>query len=627
MKRFTVQNPWDEIRQYQRRVIIITVLMILLVGALIVRLVYLQISQHHYYLTLSRQNLLSVSPIDPSRGLIYDRHGILLAGNIPVFSLEVIPDKIKNLKQTLRNLSKIIHLSDSDLQAFHKQLSQHRQFNSVPLKIKLSEKEMAVFALNQYQFPGFFIQAHMVRYYPFGPLMEPVLGYVGRINAEEFAKVDLANYSASNYIGKTGIEKYDETLLHGITGIQQIETSAEGNVIRSQQDRPAVAGQNIYLTIDSKLQAAAREALQDQAGAVVMIDPRNGDVLAFVSQPAFDPNQFVTGISNAAYQILQNNPERPLFNRVLQGEFPPGSTIKLFYALGGLGTGIISTESSFFCPGYFKLPNSTHIYHDWARKFGHGEVDVKRAIIESCDVFFFHLAEKTGIERMGNMLKKFGFGSPTGIDTSVERPGLVPSPEWKKHVHHQPWFPGDTVVMGIGQGYLLVTPIQLATAVMRLVNHGHGYQPHLLLKTESPSGKIAPEAPQKSPLVNIPEEDWDLVLQAMRGVVEDPHGTGYHAGHTAKYTFGGKSGTAQVFGLKGNQTDKANKLPQKLRDHSWFIAFAPADHPTVVLTLFIEHGGEGHATYLARKILDSYFEINPLRAPTRDSANDNHEPF
>lgn len=612
MKRFTLQNTWDEIRQYQKRVVIIAVLIALLLMALIARLVYLQVFQHHYYLTLSRQNLLSVSPIDPSRGLIYDRNGVLLVNNIPVFSLEVVPDKVKNLKQSLKDLSKLIHLSDSDLQAFQKQLSQKRKFNSVPLKIKLSEKEMAVFAVNQYKFPGFFVQAHMVRYYPFGALMEPVLGYVGRINAEEFAKVDPTNYSASNYIGKTGIEKYDETLLHGTVGIQQIETSAEGDVVRSTQNRPAIAGQNLYLSIDSRLQAVIHQEIKGVSGAVVMIDPRNGQVLAFVSTPSFDPNQFVTGISNKDYKALQNNPERPLFNRVLQGEFPSGSTIKPFYAVGSLADGLISPNTSVYCPGYFKLPNSKHIYHDWDRS-GHGEVDAEKAVIESCDVFFYTLAERAGIDRMDKTLENFGFGSPTGIDTDTERSGLVPSPAWKKRVHHQPWYTGDTVVLGIGQGYFLVTPIQLATAVMRLADRGHGYVPHLLLKTESPTGVISPEIPKQSPIINYPKADWNLVLNAMREVVSNPHGTGYRAGHSAKYTYGGKSGTAQVFGLRGNQQDKAYLLPKRLRDNSWFIAFAPADHPTVVLALFLEHSGEGPATFLARKILDDYFKIYPLQ--------------
>jgi penicillin-binding protein 2 len=615
MRHITLHNPREEIRQYQLRVIIIGVIISVFLAALVGRLVYLQIFQHHYYLGLSKQNLLSVSPVEPSRGLIYDRNGILLADNMPVFSLEVVPDKNKNLTQAISDLSKIITISEGDLQAFEKQRAQNRKFNPVPLKITLSEKEIALFAVNQYRFPGFFIQVHRVRYYPFGALTEPVLGYVGRINAEEFSRVDPANYSVSNYIGKTGIEKYDETLLHGTVGIQQVETSADGEIVKSQQGRPAIAGQNIYLTIDTRLQAAVREVIKDEAGAVVMSDPRNGEVLAFVSTPSFDPNQFVTGISNHAYQALRDDPGRPLFNRLLQGEYPPGSTMKPFYALGSLADGVIPVHGSVYCPGYFKLPDSDHRYRCWNRS-GHGEVDTERAIVESCDVFFYTLAEKTGIIRMGNILKNFGLGSPAGIDTYTERAGLVPTPAWKKRVHHQPWYPGDTVVMGIGQGYLLVTPLQLATALMQLVDRGHGFHPHLLLKTETPQGNVSIQSPVPAVPYQAPPEAWDIVLRALHEVVSSPQGTGYKAGHTAKYTFGGKSGTAQVFGLKGNQKDKANLLPKNLRDDSWFMAFAPADHPTVVLALFIEHGGEGKATYLARQILDNYFKLYPLPKET-----------
>jgi len=609
MKHFTLHNPRDEIRLYRRRIVVIGVLMVILLFALIVRLGYLQIIQHKYYLTLSKQNLLSVAPIDPSRGLVYDRSGTLLAGNTPVFSLEVIPDTVKHLNVQLAALSQIIELSSADLDEFNKQMGQNRKFNPVPLKVKLTDQEMSAFAVNQYRFPGFFIQAHLIRDYPFGALMEPILGYVGRINTKELATVDPTNYSASNYIGKEGVEKFDETLLHGTVGIQQVETSAAGQVVRSRESREAVAGQNLYLTIDSKLEADAEKALKGYAGAVVAIDPRNGEVLALVSTPSFDPNLFVTGISSKDYKLLRTNPGRPLYNRALQGEFAPGSTVKPFYAIGALASGLLTPSTHIFDPGMFKLPDTTHIYHDWKRE-GHGWVNVSDAITQSCDVFFFHLAQRIGIEQMGETLKLFGFGQPTNIDTDTELAGLVPSPEWKEKARHAEWYPGDTISAGIGQSYILTTPIQLATAAMRLVDHGGGFVPHLLLKTETPAGVTDVKDPVPLTPLDFPQKYFDLVLEAMRGVVSNPLGTGYKAGHTAKYTYGGKSGTAQVFSLQKGQKDNANNLPLKLRDHSWFVSFTPAQDPTLVMVVFLEHGGEGKASFITRQILDSYETTN-----------------
>lgn len=605
MKHFTLHNPRDEIRHYRHRIVILGVVMVILLVVLIARLAYLQVAEHKYYLTLSKQNLLTVAPIDPSRGLIYDRDGSLIAGNTPVFSLDVVPDKIPHLKTQLAKLAQIIALSPSDMDEFNKQLTQSRKFNPLPLKVKLTEQEMSTFAVNQYRFPGFFIQARLIRDYPHGVLMEPVLGYVGRINAKELARVDQTNYSASNYIGKEGVEKYYETLLHGTVGIQQIETSAAGEVVRSRESRQAIAGDNLYLTVDSKLETIVENALTGYSGAVVAIDPRNGEVLALVSKPSFDPNPFVTGISSKAYQALRNDPGRPLYNRALQGEFPPGSTIKPFFAMGALANHFITPGYHLFDTGIFSLPNSTHVFHDW-KKGGHGWVDVSDAITESCDVFFYHLAQRVGIGQMDNTLELFGFGQPTGIDTDTELKGLVPTPAWKEKVKHEAWWPGDTISAGIGQGYILATPVQLATAAMRLVDRGGGFVPHLLLKRETPEGVVTMNQPQALPDLNLPSKDFDIVLDAMRNVVSSPKGTSYRTGHTAAYTYGGKSGTAQVFSLRKGQKDKAGLLPKKLRDHSWFMSFVPAHHPTMVMVVFLEHGSEGEASLITRKILDAY---------------------
>jgi len=609
-KSLTLKDTEGEIRRYQGRVVVLAVLITILLCVLAARLMYLQIFQYSYYLTLSKQNLISVAPIDPSRGLIYDRNGILLAENMPVFSLDVIPAKVPKLNKTLRALSKLMNLSPDEIEVFRDQITQGRKYNAIPLKVKLTDQEIAAFAVNRYRFPGVFINAQMVRYYPYRDLLAPVLGYVGRINAKEFAKVDPNNYQASNYIGKTGIEKYYEPLLHGFVGIQQIETAATGNVVRSLQNKPATAGQNLTLSLDIKLQEKIADILKDQDGGAIILDAHTGEVLSMVSHPSYDPNLFVMGISQKEYKKLSDNPDKPLFNRILQGEFPSGSTIKPFLGLGALYDGTITPEKEIYDPGFFKLPNHPHIYHDDNRgthKGGHGLVNLEKAIIVSCDTYYFLLAYHMGIVKMDTALKRFGFGAATGIDTYTERKGLVPSPEWSQRVHHHPWYGGDTISMGIGQSYFLTTPLQLATALMRLVNKGHGYQPHFLVKSETPLGVVTTNALKPMDVIHYPDEYWNLMIRALAEVVSDPRGTGYLTGHTAKYTYGGKSGTAQVFTLKGNQQDKANLLPKHMRDHSWFMAFAPADNPKIILVVFLEHGGQANGQKYARRILDAYF--------------------
>ncbi len=620
-KRLTIHNPQQEIKQFNHRMIVIVILIAILVMILLGRLFYLQVIQHEVFSTLSRQNLLNVAPIDPNRGLIYDRNGVLLAENVPVFSLEISPEHVTNLKQTVADLSQVISLSPTDIQEFYKALHQQRHFtNTVPLKMQLTDNEVAQFSVNQYRFPGVSVQAHLLRYYPFGSVMAPILGYVGRINAAELAQVDPTNYSGSNYIGKVGVEKYYEPQLHGMVGIQQVETDAGGRVIRETKSTPATPGNNLYLTIDSKLQLAAQKALGDQNGSIVAIDPRNGEILAMVSNPSFDPNPFVKGISNDAYQALQKDPNKPLYNRALRGIFPPGSTVKPYLALEGLASGVINTAFKIFCPGYYQLPGSSHIYHDW-RKQGHGTVNVETGIIQSCDVFFYTLSNRLGINRIDDIFNKFGFGQDTGIDTSNEIAGLVPSPAWKRRVHGEAWYPGDTLITSIGQGYLLVTPLQLAVGVSILADRGIHYKPHLLLKSQLPNGSFVMNKPITLPPVQLPSEDWDIVLNAMHEVITDPRGTGYHAGHDAAYGYAGKSGTAQVFTIKNRATYKNNALPLALRDHSWFEAFAPVDKPQIAVAIIVEHNSEHEAAFLMRQVLDDYFYPNGPPKAAQTGAN------
>lgn len=620
-KRLTLHNPQREIQQFNHRTLVVSLLVGILALTLIIRLFYLQVMQHNMYSTLSRQNLLNVAPIDPNRGIIYDRNGVLLAENIPVFSLEISPDHVQNMQQTIDGLKQTITLSPTDIQEFYKQLKQWRRFTSIPLKVQLTDSDVAKFAVNQFRFPGVSVQAHLMRYYPYGAAMSAILGYVGRINAQEFSQVDQANYSGSNYIGKIGVEKYYETQLHGTVGIQQVETDAGGRVIREAKRVPAIPGNNLYLTIDSKLQFAAEKILGTQVGAVIAIDPRNGEVLAFVSNPSFDPNLFVTGISNQQYQALQKDPGKPLYNRALRGLYSPGSTIKPYMAVEALASGTVTPRFTIHDPGWFKLPGASHIYHDW-KKGGHGTVNMESAIIQSCDTYFFTIANLMGITKIDNILNNFGFGQLTQIDSYGEIPGLAPSPSWKQRAHHDEWYPGDTVNIGVGQGYLLITPLQLAVGISTIADRGIHYKPHFLLKLQTPDGNIIENTPTTLPPVEVPSNIWDLILKSLHEVISDPRGTAYHAGLDAVYAYAGKSGTAQVFSIKDYNAFKKNKnVPEALRDNSWFEAFAPVGNPQIAVAVLVEHNSEHQATYLAKQVLDAYLVKTPPTAPIKGSSS------
>ncbi|MGB6976725.1 MAG: penicillin-binding protein 2, partial [Gammaproteobacteria bacterium] len=450
-KRITIRDPQRELKLFVRRLVLAGIFVLTLSAVLIGRLFYLQILQHDVYTTLSLQNQFELIPIEPNRGLIFDRNGVLIAENIPIFSLDLIPNHIKNINAAISALQEIITITPEDIQAFRKALRQHRAFELIPLKMKLTEAEVAKFYLNQYRYPGATISARLFRNYPFGDTLSSVLGYVGRISDQDLQIIDTTNYSASNYIGKTGAEKTYESELHGTVGYQQVEMDASGHVVRTLKRIPPIGGDNLYLSIDSSLQIAAEQALGDNDGTVVVVQPRTGQVLAMVSKPSYDPNLFVRGITPTEFKELQTNPDHPLYNRAIRGQFPIGSTIKPYMALEGLGSGAIDTKFTITDPGWFMLPNSAHVYHDWM-KHGHGRVNVLKAIIVSCDTFFFTVAVKVGIDGIDKILNDFGFGAKTGVNPDEEMPGLVPSPAWKRKKYGVPWFPGDTVVAGIGQG-------------------------------------------------------------------------------------------------------------------------------------------------------------------------------
>lgn len=606
LKSAIIKNYKEEVRLFTKRSIVLLCGLFFLFLILILRLVYLQVIEQHLYTTLSAQNQLSLMPLVPKRGLIYDRNGVLLAENVPVFSLDVIPDRVKNIQATLQDIAKIISISDIDLEAFNKQLKTHRRFEHIPLKPKLEEVEVAKLYMEKYRFPGVAVTARLMRYYPFLDSMSNVIGFVGRINEHDLKTIDLANYSATNYIGKTGIEKFYENQLHGKIGYQHVEMNASGRSVRVLKRIPPVGGENLYLSLDSKLQAAAEQALGKESGAVVVIKPDNGEVLVLANSPRFDPNLFVRGISNEDYKKLNTAQNRPLFNRAVRGQFPMASTIKPFIALGALETGSITPEASIYDPGWFQLPNTQHIYHDW-KPGGHGTVNLSKAISVSCDIFFFRLTVSMGIENINRILDEFGFGKLSGIDMFEELPGLLASPEWKLKNKGKPWYLGDTVVYGIGQGYVLVTPLQLANAVARIANRGQSFQPHLVISTQKPGGQKVNTLPTpNTTLVLHNTSAWQEVIDAMQGVIT--YGTGYRFGRDAPYTVAAKTGTAQLYHIhRVGKTEAANEknIAKKLQDHSLFIAFAPVDKPKIAMAVIVENSM--NASSVARKVLDAYF--------------------
>lgn len=604
----TIKDHRNETVHFNLRCIAAIIFVSILALLILFRLCYLQIFEHKFYSTLSQQNLLYIIPTEPNRGLIYDRNGILLAKNIPVFSLDIIPGKVKNINKTIKRLRKIIPISDKDVEEFKHSLKEHHIFEPVPLKIKLSEQEVAIFYVNQYRFPGVSIETRMMRYYPLGPVMSDVLGYVGRINTQELREVNNKNYSASDYIGKVGIEKYYEKELHGSIGVEEAEINASGRIVRILRKIPPVSGNDIYLTIDSKLQAFAEKTLGDSNGAIVAIQPQTGEILAMVTKPDYDPNPFVQGLSNAAYSALVNAPSHPLYNRTIRGLYSPGSTIKPFIALGALNEHVISPEYTIYDPGTFQLPHTTHIYHDYNWKIGgHGWVNVAKAIMVSCDTFFYNLAVNLGISRLDQILENFGFGQLTGVDMPEELAGIVPSPAWKLAKQKTPWYTGDTVITGIGQGSLLVTPLQLAAATAIIAERGMRLAPHLLLQMTTPNGQTLVQQPTpEKPVILDDPKTWNLVIHAMETVISNPRGTAEGYGRHPGYSVAAKTGTAQVYGDQRDEETSRMNLPKRLRNNHLFIMFAPVDHPKIVLAVVIEHAS--YADKIARKVTDFYFK-------------------
>ena len=589
-----LKDAFLESQLFLRRITFSMVLVIVLACLLLARYSWLQVVSHDEFTARSTNNSVRVVPVAPNRGLIYDRRGRLLAENLPAYRLEVVPEKVADLKKTLGRLAKIIDLPPDAAEKFAHDRRRYRVFDAVPLKFNLSETEVARFAVDRHFYPGVEIVPYLSRHYPFGELLTHVLGYVGRIDEDDLAGMDAADYRASTHIGKTGIENQYEAALHGHSGVEKVETNAEGRIIRSLERRDPVHGDDLILSLDIVVQQAAWDALGDRPGAVVAMDPNDGSVLALVSKPAFDPNLFVHGISGADYQAIVRSPDRALFNRATQGGYEPGSTFKPFVGLTGLELGVISRDKRIFSTGKFYLAGLDRPFRDW-RKGGHGWVDIYSALEQSVNTYFYTLALNIGIDRLHDYLAQFGFGSITGLDLPGEITGVLPSRQWKRAHYNLPWYPGETVISGIGQGFNVVTPIQLAVALSTLSNGGTRFTPRLLYAAKSAGNqravRVKPAPAMQVPVVSV--ENWNAVREGMRRVIHGVRGTARALLPLNGYQMAGKSGTAQVVEQQQEEPPEKTEVAQHLRDHALFIAFAPVDHPAIVVAAVVEHGGGG----------------------------------
>ena len=608
---------------------------------LLANLADLQISNFSYYSTKSNNNRIEIIPIPPSRGMIYDRNGTPLAINNITYQLNIVPDKTKNLNEQFEQLKTIVDLTDEDIENFQKERRNYRAHRPVPLKENLTEKQIARFIVDQHRFPFVSIVKIQHRYYPYGASLTHILGYISKINTQDKQRLEEENkasdYVATFNIGKMGIERYYEDVLHGMAGNEKVEVNSRGRIVRLLEQHPPQAGEDIYLSINLKLQLYIESLLAGRKASVVAIDPNNGEVLAMVSSPSYDSNDFVGGISSKKYSELLNDPSKPLFNRALLGAYPPASTVKPFISIAALSEGVVSPKSVVNDPGWWQLPGTERRYRDWL-KWGHGHVDVLRAIEESVDTYFYQVAYDMGIDRLNLWMTKFGYGERTGIDISAneETRAVMPSREWKLKRHKKSWLQGDTIPVGIGQGYWTATPMQMAKALTTLINNGKTFTPHFLLykksdiiNTNQNQPTIDPEKyVETNSLVDVNPAYWALAKEGMHRVMFGARGTARKVYAGAKYQAAGKSGTAQVYGLKENETYNAHKIPEHLRDHALFIAYAPYDKPKIALAIVLENGGGGSSNggAVARKILDYYLEgDNSTELDDGSSSTTGHE--
>ena len=592
-------------RLIRKRALVGAVLVLMLTSVLLARLYYLQVVQFEYHTTLAENNRIHVQPIPPSRGLIYDRNGVIIADNRPSFSLTLTRERAGDWLQVLDVIVDVLELEPDDRALFERRVRQGRRpFEPVPVLFELSEEQIARIAVNQFRLPGVEVSAQLVRHYPLGEHFAHSVGYVGRINEKELKELDPVSYSGTHHIGKTGIERFYEDELHGEVGYEEVETNARGRVLRVLNRTDPIPGKDIVLSLDIRLQEAAEAALAGRRGAIVAIQPQTGEVLAMVSQPSFDPNPFVTGIGFKAYADLRDSLDRPLFNRVLRGLYPPGSTIKPMVAVSGLDSGVVTPQTRVFDPGYYQLPNLEHKYRNWNRN-GDGWVDMDLAISRSNDTYFYSLAHKMGIDRLHDYMSRFGLGQRVSLDMFEETAGLMPSREWKRARYRQAWYPGETLILGIGQGYMQTTPLQLAQATTLMATRGKWIRPHL---AKTIQGRV-PVDP--NPLPDIVLRDpkfWDNGRHGMEQVMHGPRGTARKVGDAALYRIAGKSGTAQVVAIKQGEKYDRSKVAERHRDHALFVAFAPADNPQIAVSVMVENGesGSGVAAPVVKQVIDAW---------------------
>jgi len=620
--RHRLKDANNEKRIFAFRTIVACLFIFALTAALLARLYHLQILNYRHYQTLSDKNRMQLQSLPPNRGLIYDRGGVLLADNQPVFSLTLVPEYIDDIDATIEQVSRLLEITDNQIERFKKRMRlSRRPYQSVALKTKLTDEEIAIIEVRRHELRGVEVQAELARYYPLAGSTAHSLGYVGRISEKDLARVDEQNYSATNYIGKLGLERFYEDELHGTVGFQTVETNASNRVLRVLNKTNPVPGHNLILHLDARLQMKAEQILGERRGAIVAIEPATGGLLAVVSTPSFDPNAFVTGIDYESYGELRDSLDMPLFNRALRGQYPPGSTIKPIMALAGLESNTTTPSYTIWDRGWYQLQNDERIYRDWKRE-GHGRVNLATAVIESCDTYFYELGFKMGIDTMSRFFGYFGFGENTTLDISEARSGILPSRDWKRALQGRAWYPGDTLNTSIGQGYFLTTPLQLATATSMLANRGKWIAPRFLKEMRNAEGQVMPTPIKRD--FNIEEyqvaddKNMEFVLDTMYQVMHGPKGTARSSGRNAAYKMAGKTGTAQVVGIKQGEKYDAEALMERHRDHALFVGFAPLDNPQIAIAVIVENGGGGGSTAapIARELFDDWI-LRPVIDETK----------
>ena len=631
-RRVRIKDHWAEQRIFTLRGIAAGVIVGVLLLTVAARLFYLTVLKHEYYAELSQGNRVRTDPIPPSRGLILDRHGVVMAENLPAFQLELVRELVGGTPEITATLARLVTiglLDAEDVGSIRRTILSHHVYESVPIKLQLNDEDMARFAVHRHEFTGVDIRARLSRHYPFGPMAVHALGYVAAISEQDLKRIDSDSYAGTSLIGKLGVEGAYESELHGTRGYREVLVNAAGRPVERQgaytpklATRQPIAGADLILSLDMRVQRAAEEALAGKRGAAIAIDPHSGDVIALASTPGFDPNAFARGLTTKQYDALQNDIDKPLINRALRGAYPPGSTVKPFFALAALRYGVMTPEQTIFCPGHFSLPGSSHLFRDWKPK-GHGTVSMRHAIQQSCDVYFYTVANRLGIDRMHDFMTTFGFGELTGIDIPGEKPGLMPSTEWKRHAYKRPaeqvWFPGETISVGIGQGYMLATPMQLAHAVSGIASRGQIFKPRLVTGVR-PAGSAAvtqrPVEPE-APLTAVTADQWSVIVEGME-LATGPGGTAAAATAGSPYKIAGKTGSAQVFTIGQNEKYNEKQISERMLDHALFISFAPAEDPKLAVAVFVENGKHGGSTAapIARKIFDAFLLPDKPRSGT-----------